>query len=75
MLRCYSQLTLADRRRLHSRPIMDRTITAFSSLPSEARQSSTSDRGTEFAMFRALDAGIGARSCSVTNQLARDLDE
>ncbi|NTF07448.1 IS30 family transposase [Agrobacterium rubi] len=46
----------------HSRPIMDRIIAAFSPLPSMARQSFTFDRGTEFAGFRALEDGIGARS-------------
>ncbi len=46
----------------HSRPIMDRIIATFSSLPSFARQSFTFDRGTEFAGFRALEDGIGARS-------------
>ena len=46
----------------HSRPIMDKIIKAFSPLPSLARQSFTFDRGTEFAGFRALEDGIGARS-------------
>lgn len=46
----------------HSRPIMDKIIRAFSSLPAFARQSFTFDRGTEFAAFRALEDGIGARS-------------
>ena len=46
----------------HSRPIMDKIIDAFSALPSSARQSFTFDRGTEFAGFRALEDGIGARS-------------
>ncbi|MBB4320718.1 IS30 family transposase [Agrobacterium tumefaciens] len=46
----------------HSRPIMDKIIRAFSSLPACARQSFTFDRGTEFAAFRALEDGIGARS-------------
>jgi IS30 family transposase len=46
----------------HSRPIMDKIITAFSPLPSFARQSFTFDRGTEFSGFRALEDGIGARS-------------
>ncbi|KPH04254.1 IS30 family transposase (plasmid) [Rhizobium acidisoli] len=46
----------------HSRPIMDKIIEAFSSLPAFARQSFTFDRGTEFAGFRALEDGIGARS-------------
>jgi IS30 family transposase len=46
----------------HSRPIMDKIITAFSPLPAFARQSFTFDRGTEFAGFRALEEGIGARS-------------
>jgi IS30 family transposase len=46
----------------HSRPIMDKIIKAFSPLPSSARQSFTFDRGTEFAGFRALEDGIGARS-------------
>ncbi len=38
----------------HSRPIMDKIIRAFSSLPAFARQSFTFDRGTEFAAFRAF---------------------
>ncbi len=46
----------------HSRPIMDKIIKTFSPLPSSARQSFTFDRGTEFAGFRALEDGIGARS-------------
>ncbi|MBX4899715.1 IS30 family transposase [Rhizobium bangladeshense] len=46
----------------HSRPIMDKIIRAFSPLPAFARQSFTFDRGTEFAGFRALEEGIGARS-------------
>lgn len=46
----------------HSRPIMDKIIRAFSPLPAFARQSFTFDRGTEFAGFRALEDGIGARS-------------
>ena len=46
----------------HSRPIMDKIIRAFSALPAFARQSFTFDRGTEFAGFRALEDGIGARS-------------
>ncbi|UPA27323.1 IS30 family transposase [Shinella oryzae] len=46
----------------HSGPIMDKIIRAFSSLPAFARQSFTFDRGTEFAGFRALEEGIGARS-------------
>ncbi|MDH6298118.1 IS30 family transposase (plasmid) [Agrobacterium salinitolerans] len=46
----------------HSRPIMDKIVRTFSSLPAFARQSFTFDRGTEFAAFRALEDGIGARS-------------
>ena len=46
----------------HSRPIMDKIISAFSPMPPFARQSFTFDRGTEFAGFRALEDGIGARS-------------
>lgn len=46
----------------HSRPIMDKIIRRFSPLPAFARQSFTFDRGTEFAGFRALEEGIGARS-------------
>jgi IS30 family transposase len=46
----------------HSGPIMDKIIRAFSPLPAFARQSFTFDRGTEFAGFRALEEGIGARS-------------
>jgi IS30 family transposase len=46
----------------HSRPIMDKFVRAFSSLPACASQSFTFDRGTEFAAFRALEDGIGARS-------------
>jgi IS30 family transposase len=46
----------------HSRPIMDKIIRSFSSLPAFARQSFTFDRGTESAAFRALEDGIGARS-------------
>lgn len=46
----------------HSRPIMDKIIETFSPLPAFARQSFTFDRGTEFAGFRALEDGIGARS-------------
>jgi len=46
----------------HSRPIMDKIIGTFSPLPAFARQSFTFDRGTEFAGFRALEDGIGARS-------------
>jgi IS30 family transposase len=45
-----------------SRPIMDKIIETFSPLPAFARQSFTFDRGTEFAGFRALEDGIGARS-------------
>jgi IS30 family transposase len=41
---------------------MDKIIRAFSPLPAFARQSFTFDRGTEFAGFRALEDGIGARS-------------
>lgn len=44
----------------HSRPI--KITETFSPLPSLARQSFTFDRGTEFAGFRALEDGIGARS-------------
>ncbi|MBD9511768.1 IS30 family transposase, partial [Ensifer sp. ENS10] len=43
-------------------PIMDKIIETFSPLPAFARQSFTFDRGTEFAGFRALEDGIGARS-------------
>ncbi len=46
----------------HSRPIMDKIIATFSPLPAFPRQSFTFDRGTEFAGFRALEDGIGARS-------------
>jgi IS30 family transposase len=46
----------------HSRSIMDKVINAFSPLPSFARRSFTFDRGTEFAGFRALQDGIGARN-------------
>ncbi|SDO25529.1 Integrase core domain-containing protein, partial [Ensifer sp. YR511] len=46
----------------HSRPIMDNIIETFSPLPAFARQSFTFDRGKEFAGFRALEDGIGARS-------------
>ncbi|MBB3424516.1 IS30 family transposase [Rhizobium sp. BK312] len=46
----------------HSRPIVDKIIETFSPLPGFARQSFTFDRGTEFAGFRALEDGIGARS-------------
>ena len=46
----------------HSRPIMDKIIEAFSPLPAFARRSFTFDRGTEFAGFKALEDGIGARS-------------
>ncbi len=46
----------------HSGPIMDKIIRGFSPLPAFARQSFTFDRGTEFAGFRALEEGIGARS-------------
>jgi IS30 family transposase len=46
----------------HSQPIMDRIVRAFSFLPAFARQSFTFDRGTEFAAFRVLEDGIGARS-------------
>lgn len=46
----------------HSRPIMDKIIGTFSPLSAFARQSFTFDRGTEFAGFRALEDGIGARS-------------
>jgi IS30 family transposase len=46
----------------HSGPIMDKIIRAFSPLPAFARQSFAFDRGTEFAGFRALEDGIGARS-------------
>lgn len=46
----------------HSRPIMDKIVHAFSPLPSSARRSFTFDRGTEFAGFRALEEGIGAKS-------------
>ncbi|MGN7805771.1 IS30 family transposase [Ensifer sp. 22521] len=46
----------------HSRPIMDKIIETFSPLPAFARQSFTFDRGTEFAGFRTLEDGIGARS-------------
>jgi IS30 family transposase len=46
----------------HSGPIMDKIIRAFSPLPAFARQSFTFGRGTEFAGFRALEDGIGARS-------------
>ncbi|CDN57414.1 TRm24 putative transposase (plasmid) [Neorhizobium galegae bv. officinalis bv. officinalis str. HAMBI 1141] len=53
---------LIKNRSRHSRPIMDKIIDAFSPLPSFARRSFTFDRGTEFAGFRALEDGIGARS-------------
>ncbi|WP_318013367.1 IS30 family transposase [Rhizobium sp. 3T7] len=46
----------------HTRPIMDKIISAFSPLPSFARRSFIFDRGTEFAGFRALEDGLGARS-------------
>lgn len=41
----------------HSRPIMDKIIEAFSSLPAFARRSFTFDRGTEFAGFRLWKMG------------------
>lgn len=41
---------------------MDKIIEAFSPLPALVRQSFTFDRGKEFAGFRALEDGIGARS-------------
>ncbi len=41
---------------------MDKLIRAFSPLPAFAHQSFRFDRGTEFAGFRALEEGIGARS-------------
>lgn len=53
---------MIKKRSRHSRPIMDKIITAFSPLPSFARRSFTFDRGTEFSGFRALEDGIGARS-------------
>lgn len=46
----------------HSRPVIDRIIATFAQLPSFARQSFTFDRGSEFAGFRALEDGLGARS-------------
>lgn len=46
----------------HSRPIIDRIIATFAPQPSFARQSFTFDRGSEFAGFRALEDGLGARS-------------
>ncbi|TDW34730.1 IS30 family transposase [Rhizobium azibense] len=53
---------LIKNRSRHSRPIIDKIIAACSPLPSFARQSFTFDRGTEFAGFRALEDGLGARS-------------
>lgn len=46
----------------HSRPIMDKIVETFSPLPAFARSSFIIDRSTEFAGFRALEDGIGARS-------------
>lgn len=52
----------SSRTRAGSRPIMDKIIRAFSLLPAFARRSFTFDRGTEFAGFRSLEDGIGAKS-------------
>ncbi len=42
---------------------MDKIVDTFALLPAFARQSFTFDRGTEFASFKALEDGIGARNC------------
>lgn len=48
-----------DRRSL---PIMEGVIGAFQSLPRQARDSFTFDRGTEFSAWDRLDKGLGART-------------
>lgn len=45
-----------------SKPIMEALIAGLAPLPSEARQSITFDRGTEFSAWRRLKDGIGAES-------------
>ncbi|ORE91093.1 transposase, IS1086 [Stappia sp. 22II-S9-Z10] len=45
-----------------SRNIMERLIEVLSPLPAEARRSITFDRGTEFADWRYLQAGLGVRT-------------
>lgn len=44
----------------HSKPIMNEIINALSPLPFEARRSITFDRGSEFAAWDYLKAGIGS---------------
>ena len=43
-----------------SKPIMEALIQGLASLPADARQSITFDRGTEFSAWKHLKAGIGA---------------
>lgn len=43
-----------------SKPIMEALIQGLAALPTDARQSITFDRGTEFSAWRHLKAGIGA---------------
>jgi hypothetical protein len=43
-----------------SKPIMEALIQGLASLPADARQSITFDRGTEFSGWKHLKAGIGA---------------
>ncbi len=43
-----------------SKPIMEALVQGLAPLPADARQSITFDRGTEFAAWKHLKAGIGA---------------
>lgn len=43
-----------------SKPIMEALINGLAPLPSDARQSITFDRGTEFSAWQCLKDGIGA---------------
>ena len=45
-----------------SKPIVNKLIEALAPLPAEARRSVTFDRGSEFAAWRALGPGLGARA-------------
>jgi len=46
----------------HSKPIMNKIIQTFATLPYHARRSFIFDRGSEFMAYRALEDGMGARS-------------
>lgn len=45
-----------------SKPIVSRLIDTLAPLPAKARRSITFDRGSEFAAWRALEPGLGAKA-------------